>query len=165
MLAAQLNSDKVHLYNIKTGLWYNLATMPVAKEVNGVLIDDTIYLLGGFNNKPSSSIETYNIKTGKWKKEGKLFYGIGKPAITHKGNIIYIFNNGKINTYNVLTKELNEYLIDLPLEGAELYYFDNTLYILGGFRKNSYSISPSKDLFSIDISEFNNTKIQNLKTL
>ena len=43
--------DKVHFYNTKTGLWYDLANMPIAKETKGVLIDDKIYLFGGFNNK------------------------------------------------------------------------------------------------------------------
>jgi len=91
--------------------------------------------------------------------------GIRKPAISLKDNIIYFFEDGKISTYNVLTKELNEYLIDLFLEASEMYYANDKLYILGGFRKNNYSLYPSKGLFSIDISEFDTTKIHNLKTL
>ena len=114
---------------------------------------------------PLSSVEVFNLKTQKWKKEGDLFYGISKPAITHKDNMIYFFNDGKINTYNVLTKELNEYLIELSLEASEMYYVDNKLFILGGFRENNYSLQPSKGLFSIDMSEFNNTRIHNSKTL
>jgi len=66
-------SNKVHLYDIKTGNWYQLGNMPIAKEVKGVLIKDKIYLVGGFNNKPLSSIETFDLTTQKWKK----FKGIG----------------------------------------------------------------------------------------
>ena len=101
----------------------------------------------------------------KWEKEGDLFYGISKPAITHKNNVIYIFDNGKISTYNIDSKELTEYLIDLILENSELFYADNTLYILGGYRENSYSLYPSKGLFSIKINEFDKTKIHYSKTL
>jgi len=158
-------SNKVHLYDFKTGYWYQLGNMPIAKEVKGVLIEDKIYLVGGFNNKPLSSIETFDLTTQKWKKEGNLFYGISKPAITHKDNMIYFFNDGKINTYNTVTKELNEYLIELYLEASEMYYDDDTLYILGGFKKTSYSMYPSSQLFSIDMNEFNKTKIHNSKTL
>jgi len=158
-------SNKVHLYNIKTGLWYNLATMPVAKEVNGVLIDNTIYLIGGFNNKPSSSIETYNIKTGKWKKEGELFKGMERPAITHNEEFIYIYDDGKIYTYNIKTKELNEYYINLNEKAAHLYYTNNKLYLLGGFKYTNYSKVRSDDLFSIDLNEFNLTKVIKSKTL
>ena len=158
-------SNKVHLYDFKTGNWYQLGNMPIAKEVKGVLIENKIYLVGGFNKKPLSSIETFNLTTQKWQKEGNLFSGISKPAIAHKDNIIYIFNDGKINTYNVVTKELNEYLIDLYLQTSEMYCKDNKLYILGGFKETSYSLYPSPELFSININEFNITKIQNSKTL
>jgi hypothetical protein len=157
-------SNKVHLYNIKTGLWYNLATMPVAKEVNGVLMDNTIYLFGGFNNKTLSSMETYNIKTGKWKKEGELFKGMERPAITHNEEFIYIYDDGKIYTYNIKTKELNEYYINLNEKAAHLYYYNNKLYILGGFKYTNYSKVRSDNLFSIDLNEFNLTKVIKTKT-
>ena len=158
-------TNKVHLYDFKTGNWYQLGNMPIAKEVSGVLINDKIYLIGGFNRNPLASIETFDLKTQKWEKEGDLFYGISKPAITHKNNVIYIFDNGKISTYNIDSKELTEYLIDLILENSELFYADNTLYILGGYRENSYSLYPSKGLFSIKINEFDKTKIHYSKTL
>jgi len=158
-------SNKVHLYNLKSGYWYELGNMPVAKETQGVLIEDKIYLVGGFNDKPLSSIESFDLKTQKWKKEGDFFYGISKLAITHNNNIIYFFNKGKISTYNILTKELNEYSIELSIEGSEMYYNNNVLYIFGGFKGTNFSIFPSAQLFSINLDEFENTKIQNSKTL
>lgn len=158
-------SNKVHLYNIKTGLWYQLATMPVAKEVNGVLIDNIIYLIGGFNKKPLSSIEIYNITTGKWKKEGELFKGMERPAITHNNEFIYIYDNGEIFTYNIKTKELKEYYIGLHIKAASLYYANNKLYILGGFKYTNYSNVRSDGLFSVDLNEFNLTKVIKSKTL
>ncbi|WP_456376069.1 Kelch repeat-containing protein [Lutibacter sp.] len=158
-------SNKVHLYNIKSGEWFELGSMPIAKETQGVLINDKIYLVGGFKEKPLFGLETFDLVTQKWKKEGELFYGVSKPAITHKGNIIYFFNNGKINTYNVLTKELKEYLIDVSLEASALFYANDTLFILGGLRVNNYSFFPSKGLFSIDINDFDITKVQNSKIL
>jgi len=158
-------SNKFHLYNLKSGLWYELATMPIAKEVNGVLIDDTIYLIGGFKDKPLNSIEKFNITTGKWIKEGELFYGISKPSIASNETIIYFFEGGKIFTYNTITKELNEYFIELDIVGAQLFYSNNKLYILGGFKTTSYFILPKSGLFSIDINEFNTTKVQQSKVL
>ncbi|PHQ56544.1 MAG: galactose oxidase [Lutibacter sp.] len=158
-------SNKVHLYNLKTGYWYQLGSMPIAKEVRGILIEDKIYLLGGFNKKPFSGIETFNLVTQKWEKEGELFRGISKPGITHKNDIIYFYNEGRIGTYNIKTKQLKEYFIDLNLESPELFYANNKLYILGGFKLTNYSINPSRGLFSIDLHEFEKTKVQNSKTL
>ncbi len=158
-------SNKIHLYNIKSGFWYELGPMPVAKEASGVLIKDKIYLVGGFNKKALMAIETYDLITGKWKKEGDLFKGISNPAITHSDEILYIFEDGKMLTYNLLTKELNVYYINLFLKASKLFYSGNTLYILGGFREKNYSAYPSRGLFSIDLKEFKNTKIHKSKKL
>jgi hypothetical protein len=139
--------------------------MPIAKETKGILINSTIYLIGGFNLNPLKEIETYNLTTAEWKTEGQLFYEVERPALAYNENIIYIFEDGKIQTYNIETKELNMYSIDLPLKNSELFYANNTLYLLGGFQQDEFSISPSLNLYSIDINEFKKTKIYNTKKL
>ena len=53
--------------------WYELANMPIAKELNGVLINDKIYVFGGNNGKALSNIETYHLISGKWKKKESYF--------------------------------------------------------------------------------------------
>ncbi len=158
-------TDKVHLYDTKSGYWYLLDTMPVAKETQGVLIQDKIYLIGGFNKKNLNTIDTYNLITGTWQKEGELLDEINKPAVTNNGHIIYFFDDGNIYTYNAITKKLNKYLIDLSLKSAKLYFSNNTLYLLGGFKETKYSIFPSNGLYSIDVNEFNTTRVNKSKTL
>jgi hypothetical protein len=152
-----------HIYNLESGLWYQLKDMPEAKEVNGVLIKNKIYLIGGFNNKPLKAIESYDLTTGKWEKEAELFSAIADPALTVHYNSIYIYEDGKIYTYNTDTKELNEYLIDLPYKSSELYFFNNKLLLLGGFKENEFSKTPSSNLYSIDINEFDKTKVYKSK--
>jgi hypothetical protein len=157
-------SNKVHLLNLKTGYWYELDNMPDAKETKGELIGNTIYLIGGFKNKALNEMETYNITTGIWNEVGKLTYKVERPGIAYNDNVIYIFDDGKIQTYNILTKELNVYLIDLALKSSELFYKDNSLYILGGTEYDDYSFSPSADLYSIDLNEFKRTEIYHKPT-
>ena len=152
-------SNKVHLLNLKTGYWYELDNMPEAKESKGVLIGNTVYLIGGFNAKALNEMETYNITTGNWNEEGKLTFEVERPGIAYNGNVIYVFDDGKIQTYNILTKELNVYLIDLALKSSELFYKDNSLYIVGGTEYDDYSFSPSADLYRVDLSEFKRTEI------
>ncbi len=158
-------TNKVHLYDFKSGLWYEMASMPVAKETNGVLVNNKVYLIGGYNKRPLTSIETFDIQSGKWTKEGELFQGFSKPAVAHNGDMIYGFEDGKVITYNTKTKELNQYLIDLDLKASKLYYANNKLYVLGGFRENSYATIPSAQLYAIDINEFKTTKINKSKRL
>ena len=99
-------TNKSHIYNLDSGYWYQLKDMPKAKEVNGILIKNKIYLFGGYNINPLKEIETYNITSGKWKNEGELFYGIEKSALTFHDNNIYIFDDGKISIYNIETNEI-----------------------------------------------------------
>lgn len=158
-------SNKVHSYDTNSGYWYELAEMPSAKETNGVLIQDKIYLIGGDNSKPLSTIESFDIPSEKWNTEGELFYGISCPAITQNNGIIYFFENEKICTYNTNTKQLKEFLISLPMKASKLYFSDNKLYLFGGYIENYYSKYPSANLFSIDIDEFENTKPNRSKFL
>lgn len=158
-------SNKVHLFNLKSGYWYELDSMPAAKETSGVLIKDKIYLIGGFNKKPLTEIETFDLISKKWAIEGHLFYGIEDPAIAASENMIYFFNGGKILTYNLLNKELQEFLIDLSLEKSKMLLADGKLFIVGGVKVNDYSSKASAGLFSIDISEFNKTRINKSKSL
>lgn len=158
-------SNKVHSYDINSGFWYELSSMPTAKETNGVLVKDKIYLIGGFNTKPLSTVESFDLLTEKWKTEGELFYGLNAPAITQNDGIIYFFENEKIFTYDTNTKQLKEYLINLPMKASKLYFSKNKLYLLGGYIENYYSKYPSPNLFSIDIIEFENTKPNRSKFL
>jgi len=155
-------SNKVHSCNLKTGYWYELEDMPSGKETKGVLMGNIIYLSGGFHNKPLKEIDSYNIVTGKWNVESRqLLYAVERPGIACREDMIYIFEDGKIQTYNVVTKELNVYLIDLSLKFSELFCADNKLYLLGGIDQDEYSFEPSADLYSIDLNEFKRTETHN----
>jgi hypothetical protein len=158
-------SNKVHYYDINSGYWYELANMPTAKEASGVLIKNKIYLIGGFNTKPLSTIESLDLLTEKWNTEGELFNGLSNPAIAENDGIIYFFENEKIFTYHTNTKQLKEYLINLPMKGSKLYFSDSKLYLFGGYIENYYSKYPSANLFSIEINEFENTKPNSSKFL
>ena len=152
-------SDKSHIYNITSGYWYELPQMNEPKEVNGIMAKGKIYLVGGFRNVPLSEIESYDLSTGKWENEGNLVNRMERPALTFYGNTIYIFNNDKILTYNIKTKILNEYNIDLNLLDAQMQCHRNKLYIIGGFRNYDHTMEPSPNVYSINLNEFDMTKI------
>ena len=158
-------TDKVHLYNISSGYWYELAHMPIAKETTGALVDDKIYLIGGNNGKPISQIESFDLATEKWQNEGELFSPLERPAVTYHENIIYFFEDQKMYVFDLKTKQLKEYEIGLPLKYSAMHYYNDKLYILGGRVDNSYSKLPSSKVFSIDVNEFEITKPTRTKTL
>ena len=139
--------------------------MNKAKEVNGIVVSDKIYLLGGFFRKALTEIESLDLNTNQWKMEGDLFEGMKSPAIANNEELLYIFENGKMITFNTLTKELNEYLVDLDLKGSKMFFSKNQLYILGGYRETSYSKTPSNKVYKINVLDFEYTKVQKTKTL
>lgn len=151
-------SNKVHLCDLKSGYWYELDKMPDAKEAKGVIIGSKIYLIGGYRSRPLSEIQSYNVATAQWTTEGELSYEVDRPGIAYNSKTIYIFEDGKIQTYNTETRESNTYLIDLNLKSPELFCNNNKLYILGGFQLDNSLVSPSSDLYSIDLDEFDKTR-------
>ncbi|EDP72611.1 hypothetical protein FBALC1_15957 [Flavobacteriales bacterium ALC-1] len=158
-------TDVAHIYNITSGKWFKLPRMTTAKETQGIIIDDKIYLVGGFNGSKLNTIESYDIKTATWKNEGQLFYEMENPALTSHKHIIYIFNDDKLSIYNTHTKALVQYDINLKLEGAQMHYYQNKLYVIGGSVSNSHTTARSSHLYVIDIDEFSKTTPINYKTI
>lgn len=158
-------TNKVHMYNITSGYWYELDNMPTAKETTGILLNDKIYLIGGNNSQPLPEIETFDLTTQKWLIEGELFSGLGRPAITYHDNIIYFFEDAIFYTYHLKTKQLKEYKIDLGLKSCSMHFYNDKLYIIGGYTHNDYSKTPSSNTYSVSIDEFQTTKPNRIKTL
>lgn len=152
-------TKKAHMLNLDTGYWYELNDMLIGKETRGVLYGNQIYLFGGFRDKPLDDIDMYDLHSGKWKRIGALPLAVNRPGIVCVDGITYIFENGVIQAYDMRTHDSRAYQIDLQLTGSELFYKDNKLYILGGCKIEGYDVKePSADLYSIDLSEFNQTE-------
>jgi len=158
-------TKKVHMLNLKTGYWYELNDMPCAMEVKGVIVNDTIFLIGGYDTKPLDEIRTFNLTLGTWSNGGQLIYAVQRPALAYYKNIIYIFENGIFQTYNIKTKEVKLYSIDLFLNSPEFICTNNKLYIIGGSEADGANMRPSSDLFCIDLREFAHSKVYAIKTL
>ena len=156
-------TDTCHFFNITTGYWYELEGLTKPKEVNGVLIDDMVYLIGGFNGKPLSEIESLNMGNGKWEKVGDLFYAMESPSITSHNKSIYIYNYGSLLVFDTLEHTLKAYDINLFVKNPDLLYHKNKLYILGGYTEEKYTKTPFSKLFAIDLAQLGKTKIRESK--
>ena len=158
-------TSKIHLYNITSGYWYEFGNLPTPRETTGILIGDQIYIIGGNDGNPIAKIQSFDLDTKIWQTEAELFSALERPAITNHENMIYFFEDHKMYTYNIKTKQLKEYEIELGLKYAAMYYYKNRLYILGGLTENEYSKASSSKVFTIDINEFENTTPTRTKNL
>lgn len=151
-------TQKVHSFNPDTGLWYEVAEIPISGEVSTSVIENKIYFFNSDKEKESSSITSVDLTTGRYRKEGQLLYKFNKPAITTNDKTIFLFENGKLLTYHTQTKELKSYLIDLRLYGSKSYFLNDSLYILGGYTERDFEIRPSRKLYKIDLETFKKTR-------
>lgn len=151
-------TDQVHMYNITSGLWYELAKMPEAKEVKGVLIGDKIFTIGNTDSKNLSEIQSFNLTNETWKNETTLFSHLENPAIASNNDTIYMFENGKLLVYNTKSKQIKEYLVQLELKSATMHFLNDKLYIIGGHTFTTYIKTPSEKVYSISIDEFDKTR-------
>lgn len=158
-------TNKVHLYNITSGYWYELADMPIAKETSGTILDNKIYLIGGNNGKLLVDIESFDLTTEKWQTEGELFSGYENPTVTSNNDIIYFFEDRKMSVYDTKSKQLKEYLVELSIKSSTMYFFDNKLYIVGGSTFINYATAPTANVYNINIDEFDTTKPNRIKVL
>jgi len=157
----KLYTNKVHAFDVRQGLWYELPPLSESKETRGVVVGSSIYIIGGtLKGKTSSSqIDRYDIGEGKMEKVGELLYEVERPAIAVDGNVIFLFEDGIIQTYNVATAERYAYQIGLYMTGSEMFCSDGKLYLLGGYDYDEMGKRPSDDLYCIDINDFNRTKL------
>ena len=158
-------TDKCHFFNTSTGYWYELENMTKAKQTDGAIINEKVYLIGGSDGRPISEIESLDLSNGKWKKEGDLLYAMENPSIASHNEMIYIYNFGKLHTYNTSTNTIYMYDIDLSIKEPEIVYHKNKLYVIGGYREERFAKTPSSDVFFIDLIDLKKTKIADSKKL
>jgi hypothetical protein len=158
-------TDIVHMYDTNTGYWYELSRMSKAKETRGIIVNDKLYLFGGFKDRKLKEIESFDLISGRWKREGELFTAMEKPAITKHKNIVYLFENNRIVSYNTLNKEIKEYKIDLSLFSSAMFFKDEKLYIIGGAEIGEFRYTPKKSFVEISLEEFTLTKSKKRKNL
>ena len=153
-------TNKIHLQNLKTGLWYDLGNMPESKETQGILVHQKFYMVGGYNGQVLKGIESYDVKTRKWKREALLFEEMAQPALATKNNLLYIYENGKLCTFNVITKELKEYAISINRFSPTMHIYDHQLYIIGGLNDYNHNLTPQNGVFKINLNDIENSEVK-----
>ena len=153
-------TENIHLFNFETGLWFDAGKMTSGKESSAALVGNKIYVIGGNDGNWLNTIESLNLLTGKWKTEARLSHTWKEPSIVSYGKVIYIYEKGKLFTFDVEKKEVTSYLVDLDLIGPVLHVWKEQLFILGGYDEYLYRKKPLDGCYKIDLVEFNKTETQ-----
>lgn len=155
----QKYSDKIHMLDLKKGIWYEVGKMPLGMETDGILVGHTVFLFGGYRQRPLSTILTYDLTTGIWKNRGNLWFSISKAAMTRWEDKVYILENGVIQVYNLSTHETKAYQIDLKLRQGRLYCTGDKLIIVGGYSEGVDGKLGDSGVYEVRLSDFSRTEL------
>ncbi|MCD8029722.1 MAG: hypothetical protein LUF85_02490 [Bacteroides sp.] len=156
----KIYTDQVHTLDLKSGLWYEMPSLPEGLETKGIRIGDKMYLVGGRQQEVLlNEIRSYSLTEGTLHKEVQLEHPVKYPALATSEDIIYIFEEGIMQTYHVNTSQIQAYKIELELQNCEMIVADRKLFILGGLMIGEDGAETlSKGVYTIDLDEFLNTR-------
>jgi len=155
--ATTVFSNRFQYYDIASDTWYPLPNMPTAREAKGKIVNDKLYVIGGFNGTPSRLINVYDLNTNRWTDQYTMPVGISGHALAVSGNKIFIvggFNNQTFLAYfDTTTHKLHQLSSNMiPRRHAVAEVYNNKLYIIGG-STTSLTSSAIKSIQVADISE------------
>jgi len=150
-------SKKFQVYDIASNTWNPLPDMPTARETKGKIVNDKLYVIGGFNGTPSRLINVYDLNSNLWIKQYTMPSGISGHSLAVSDNKIFIvggFNNQTFlayfdtttNTFHQLSSNM------IPRRHATAEVYNNKLYIIGG-STTSLTSSAIKSIQVADINE------------
>lgn len=135
-------SNKVYKISVNFPNGYSvfseISQLPEAKETQCELVNNKIYVIGGYNGTTSKRIDVYDLSTNKWTFLGNMPYGFSSHSTCVQGSKIWIvgnynFTDQQLAYYNTATNEfvsVNSNIIPRRHLSAEV--FNNKLYVIGG---------------------------------
>lgn len=149
-------SDKFQYYDIASNTWNPLPDMPTARETKGKIVNDKLYVIGGFNGTPSRLINVYDLKTNLWINQYTMPSGIYGHSLAVSGTKIFIVggvnNQSFLAYFDTTTNTLHQLSSNMiPRRHATAEVYNNKLYIIGG----STTSLTSSAIKSIQVADIN----------
>ncbi|GEJ45246.1 T9SS C-terminal target domain-containing protein [Chryseobacterium sp. ON_d1] len=150
-------SNRFQYYDISSNTWHPLPDMPTAREAKGKIVNDKLYVIGGFNGTSSRLINIFDLNTNRWTDQITMPAGISGHSLAVSGNKIFIaggYNNQTFLAYfDTTTNKFHQLTSNMiPRRHAAAEVYNDKLYIIGG-STTSVTKSAIKSLQAADISE------------
>jgi hypothetical protein len=99
-------TDVVEVYDPTSNSWSTLASMPTARECDAALIDDKIYVFGGYDGSSGlKAVEIYDIENDSWSNASDMPYDLSAYHLASFENFVFLFGDydahiDEVNMYN-----------------------------------------------------------------
>ncbi|WP_139348591.1 kelch repeat-containing protein [Chryseobacterium sp. JV274] len=164
-VATTVFSNRFQYYDIASDTWHPLPDMPTAREARGKIVNDKLYVIGGFNGTSSRLINVYDLNTDRWTDQFTMPAGISGHSLAVSGNKIFIaggYNNQTFLAYfDTTTNKFHQLSSNMiPRRHAALEVYNNKLYIIGG---STTSVTKSA-IKSIQVADISDSTLANTTT-
>nr|WP_315026325.1 kelch repeat-containing protein [uncultured Chryseobacterium sp.] len=158
-------SNKFQEYDIASNTWKSLPDMPTAKETKGKIVNNKLYVIGGFNGTSSNLIDVYDLNTHLWTNQYTMPVGVSGHSLAVSDNKIFIVGDYNDQTFlayfDTETNELHQLSSNMiPRRHSVVEVYNNKLYLLGG---NTTSISNSS-IKSTQVADINESLLSDNPT-
>ncbi|MCD1118593.1 Kelch repeat-containing protein [Chryseobacterium turcicum] len=135
--ATTVFSDRFQYYDIASDTWHSLPDMPTAREARGKIVNDKLYVIGGFNGTSSRLVNVYDLNKNRWTEQYTMPAAISGHSLAVSGHKIFIaggYNNQNFLAYfDTETNKLHQLSSNMiPRRHAAAEIYNNKLYIMGG---------------------------------
>ena len=153
-------TNNLYRYNTETDTWTQLPSMSETKQTRGEIIDDKLYVIGGFWGTSSNQIQVFNIDTNNWENEYTMPFSVSANALTVNENNIFIIGDytNQDNIYILDVTDMSFRSIENNMIGRRHFdaeIINDKLYVIGGNTSNSFS----SFLNSVQFSNINSSSL------
>lgn len=150
-------SNKFQYYDIASDTWNSLPDMPTFKETRGKIVNDKLYVIGGFNGTSSNLIDVYDLNTNRWTNQYTMPVGVSGHSLAVLSDKIFIVGGYNDKTFlayfDTATNELHQLSSNMiPRRHSTAAIYGHQLYIIGG-NTTTNANSAIKSTQVADISE------------
>jgi N-acetylneuraminic acid mutarotase len=135
--SSKVFSNKLFQFDPVTNVWTELASMAVAKETKGAIVNGQLYIVGGYNGEQIQRVDRYDLQADNWAHVAAMPISISGNAVAqHEGKIYLVGDYSKLNQITMFdTKTSSFQLLQSYMTGrrhAASHVIGGNLYVLGG---------------------------------
>jgi len=98
------NDPTILVFDTQTDTWDSLPPMSHSRHgAAAVILDDVLYVMGGYGPRPLGSVEAYDLSAGTWSEKASLLVPRGFAGAAAVNGRIYLYG-GRVSDRRVVTE-------------------------------------------------------------